>query len=196
MHWVAGDDNASRAPHPIHRTDYPSTEPTIHPSATVSSRAPLDGIDLLLIDANNLLHRRRQGIGESALRGLLVELQRKLPSGVRAEVILDGHPDAGAPLREKIGQALELRHSGGSADDAIVATVSALPWAVRGRTIVVTDDRALSDRSRAAGALHRRLDWLEALRPASVSARTATGASIGAGKRPPRPHEDRRRSGR
>jgi hypothetical protein len=157
----------------------------------VTSRAPLDGIELVLIDGNNLLHRRRQGMGDAALRGLLVELQRKLPAGVRAEVILDGHPAAGTPLREKVSSRLELRHAGGTADDAIVAAVAALPWAGRGRTIVVTDDRALADRSRTAGALARRLDWLEAL-PAAAAPRPQPGASIGAGKPPPRTHPTRR----
>jgi hypothetical protein len=110
---------------------------------------------------------------------------------VRAEVILDGHPAAGTPLREKVSSRLELRHAGGTADDAIVAAVATLPWAGRGRTIVVTDDRALADRSRTAGALARRLDWLEAL-PAAAAPRPQPGASIGAGKPPPRTHPTRR----
>jgi len=157
----------------------------------LTSRAPLDGIELVLIDGNNLLHRRRHGMGDAALRGLLVELQRKLPAGVRAEVILDGHPAAGTPLRQKVSSTLELRHSGGTADDAIVAAITAQPWDGRGRTIVVTDDRALADRSRTAGALHRRLDWLEALSPAPAAPSPKPGTSIGAGRRPPRAHPTR-----
>jgi hypothetical protein len=157
----------------------------------VTTRASLDGITLVLIDGNNLLHRRRQGMGDAALRGLLVELQRKLPVGVRAEVLLDGHPAAGTPLRQRISESLELRHAGGTADDAIVAAVVALPWAGRGRTVVVSDDRALADRSRTAGALARRLDWLDALPPAPSAPPPKPGTSIGAGKRPkgPRPRK-------
>ena len=91
----------------------------------MSPRSPLDGIELVLIDGNNLLHRRRQGLGDAALRGLIVELQRLLPAGVRAEVILDGHATAGTPMRQKISPALELRHAGGAADEAIVAAIAA-----------------------------------------------------------------------
>jgi hypothetical protein len=148
----------------------------------VSRRSPLDGIELVLIDGNNLLHRRRLGLGDAALRGVLVELQRLLPTGVRAEVILDGHPAAGTPLRQRISPALELRHAGGAADEAILAAIAAQPWASRGRTIVVTDDRALADRSRTAGALPRRLDWLAALPPAAAATSAKAGTSIGAGR--------------
>ncbi len=149
----------------------------------MSGRGPLDGIELVLIDGNNLLHRRRQGTDDAALRGLLVELQRKLPPAVRAEIILDGHPAAGTPLRQKVSPALELRHAAGTADDAIVAAVSALGWASRGRTIVVTDDRALGDRCRTVGALSRRLDWLEALPPAPAASAAKAGSTIGSGRR-------------
>src|SRR6187200_1464102 len=151
----------------------------------MSGRSPLDGIELVLIDGNNLLHRRRLGLGDAAMRGVLVELQRLLPAGVRAELILDGHPAAGTPLRQRVSPALVLRHAGGAADEAIVAAIAAQPWASRGRTIVVTDDRALADRSRSAGALPRRLDWLAALPPAPSVRPVTPGTTIGAG-RPPR----------
>lgn len=160
----------------------------------MSTRQPLDGIELVLIDGNNLLHRQRGGTGEGAVRGLIVELQRKLPPGVRAIVVLDGHPAQGTPLQQRISSALEIRHSAGrSADDAMVAEVAAQPWASRGRTIIVTDDRALSDRSRNAGALTRRLDWLTAL-PTAPTATAKPGTTIGAGRpRSPRPPRSQRR---
>ncbi len=150
----------------------------------MSPRLPLDGIDLVLIDGNNLLHRQSGGTGEAAVRGLLVDLQRKLPAGVRAIVVLDGHPAPGTPRQQRISGVLEVRQAGSqSADDAIVAEVTGQPWSTRARTIVVTDDRALSDRSRTAGALTRRLDWLTAL-PTAPSG-PVRAATIGAG-RPPR----------
>jgi hypothetical protein len=145
----------------------------------MSGRSPLAGIELLLVDGNNLLHRRRLGIAEAAQRGLLVELQRVLPAGVHAVVVLDGHPAAGVPLRQRVSASLELRHAAGSADEAIVAEVAGLAWAARGRTVVVTDDRALADRSRSAGALTRRLDWLAALPPAPRPP-DSTGVPLGA----------------
>jgi hypothetical protein len=149
----------------------------------LSTRSPLYGIELVLIDGNNLLHRRSGGVGDTAVRGLLVELQRKLPLGVRAQIVLDGHPAPGTPLRQGISPALELRHAGGTADDAIVAAVIEQPWSSRGRTVVVTDDRALADRSRTAGALPRRLDWLDALPRAPNLPNAKPGTSIGAGRR-------------
>jgi hypothetical protein len=152
----------------------------------MSHRSPLDGIEILLIDGNNLLYRRSGGVGEQAVRGLLVELQRALPATVRAQIVLDGHPDAGTPFRQRISATLEIRHAGGTADDAIVAEVNGVPWATRGRMIVVTDNRGLADRSRTAGALHRRLDWLSALPPAPTNVPPRPGTSLGAG-RPPRP---------
>jgi len=188
----------------MRRTDYSCAEPTADSPAgggygrwsrIVTGRGPFDGIEFVLIDGNNLLHRRRQGTDDAALRGLLVELQRKLASGVRAEVILDGHPAAGTPLRYKVSSALELRHAGGNADDAIVASVAALPWAGRGRTIVVTDDRALADRCRAAGALLRRLDWIEALPAAPTNPTSRPGSSIGAGRRPQHRRPNQRNRG-
>jgi hypothetical protein len=148
------------------------------------SRLPLDGIDLLLIDGNNVLHRQRGGMGDAALRGVLVHVQRVLPAGVHCVFVLDGHSAPGTPPRQRISGSLEVRHAGSqSADDAIVAEVASQPWASRARTVVVTDDRALSDRSRTAGALTRRLDWLSAL-PSAASGAVRT-AGIGAG-RPPR----------
>jgi hypothetical protein len=154
----------------------------------MSPRQPLDGIELVLIDGNNLLHRQSGGIGAAAVRGLLVDLQRKLPPGVRAVVVLDGHPAPGTPLQQRISSSLEVRHSAGrSADDAMVAEVAAQPWASRGRTIIVTDDRALADRSRSAGALTRRLDWLTAL-PTAPTVAAKPGTTIGTGgPRSPRP---------
>jgi hypothetical protein len=150
----------------------------------MSPRLPLDGIDVVLIDGNNLLHRQSGGTGDAAVRGLLVDLQRKLPAGVRAVVVLDGHPAPGTPRQQRISAALEVRQAGSqSADDAIVAEITGQPWSSRARTIVVTDDRALSDRSRTAGALTRRLDWLAAL-PTAPSG-PVRAAPIGAG-RPPR----------
>jgi hypothetical protein len=157
----------------------------------MSPRQPLDGIEFMLIDGNNLLHRQRGGTGDAAVRGLLVDLQRKLPGGVRAVVILDGHPAPGTPFEQRISSTLEVRHAGShSADDAIVAEIAARPWASRGRTIVVSDDRALSDRSRSAGALTRRLDWLTAL-PTAPRAAAKPGSTIGGS--PPRPPRSQRR---
>jgi hypothetical protein len=164
------------------------SEPARSPST--ATRLPFAGIDLVLIDGNNLLHRQSGGTGDAAVRGLLVDLQRKLPAGVRAVVVLDGHPAPGTSRQQRISAALDVRQAGSlSADDVIVAEVTGQPWSARAGTIVVTDDRALADRSRTAGALTRRLDWLAAL-PTAPSG-PVRGAPIGAGRPPRRGHSGR-----
>ena len=125
-------------------------------------RSHTEGVERLLIDGNNLLHRERQGVGEESVRGLLARLQRALPAGVTATVMLDGHPAAGSPARARISAQLDVRHAGSqSADDALLAAVLEQPFAVRAATVVVTDDRALTERVRGAGAATRRLEWLQ-----------------------------------
>ncbi len=127
----------------------------------MSGRAPFDEISLLVIDGNNLLHRTAGGPGPSAARVLIPKLRTVLPSGVRVSLVLDGMPDPGAPLREHIGQ-VTIAHAGRrSADDAIVEAVEHRAFGERPRTIVVTDDRALAERIKRLGALHRRVDWLQ-----------------------------------
>lgn len=127
----------------------------------MSSRAPFDDVSLLVIDGNNLLHRTTGGPGPSAARVLIPRLRTVLPSSVRVSLILDGMPDPGAPIREHVGQ-IEIQHAGRrTADDAIVEAVEHRAFGDRPRTIVVTDDRALADRVKRLGALHRRVDWLQ-----------------------------------
>ena len=127
----------------------------------MSGRTPFDDISLLVIDGNNLLHRTAGGLGPSAARVLVPKLRTVLPAGVRVSVVLDGMPDPGAPLREHVGQ-VTIAHAGRrSADDAIVETVERRAFGERPRTIVVTDDRALAERVKRLGALHRRVDWLQ-----------------------------------
>lgn len=138
----------------------------------------------MLIDGNNLLHRERSGVDEGAVRGLLARLQRALPAGARATVVLDGHPAPGSPGQARVSATLNVRHAGGqSADDALLAMIAGLPFAARAGAVVVTDDRSLTERVRMAGGHTRRLEWLQALlvAPAAVAgSRRAPG--LGAGR--------------
>ena len=154
----------------------------------MSEKAPFAEVGLIVVDGNNLLHRTAGGPGPTAARLLLARLRAALPAGVRAIVVLDGPPDPGGPLREVIGPSLEVRHSGRqSADDVIVAIVDQQSYADRARTIVVTDDRALTERVRHLGGRARRLDWLQAiLEPPRRGPRLPPGSGI-APSRPPRP---------
>ncbi len=131
---------------------------------------------LLLVDGDNLLHRVRGTRDEAGLRWLLPRLRAWLPAGAHVIVMLDGHPDPGEVLRRRVAPGIEFQHSGNvDADTALVAILGARPYADRARTLLVTDDRGLTDRARHVGGLTRRLDWL------SVQLARATG-SPGAGQ--------------
>ena len=149
----------------------------------MSGRSPFDGISLLIVDGNNLLHRTAGGPGPSAARVLIPRLRAVMPVGMRVSIVLDGMPDPGAPLREHIG-SVAISHAGRrSADDAIVEAVEHRMYDERPGTIVVTDDRGLADRIKRLGALHRRIDWLQdAL---DLSRRWIAGARLTAGAHRP-----------
>ena len=92
-----------------------------------------------------------------------------------------------------------MQHSGRlDGDTAIVELVRARGYAERTRTVVVTDDRQLSDRARYSGVLVRRLDWLIDLlaRPNPDAAVALAAPGRGAGISPPRPTTSGRASSR
>ncbi|MGZ3587042.1 MAG: hypothetical protein ACXVAP_07320 [Candidatus Limnocylindrales bacterium] len=127
------------------------------------SRRPdqFSGLDELLIDGHNLLHRISGSADPAARHSLLARLRASLPVGLRAVVVLDGPPDPGGPLAQRISPQLEVRHSGRrDADGLIVALVAERPYGARARIAVVSDDRALRDRVRQIGGATRRLSWL------------------------------------
>lgn len=119
---------------------------------------PARDFDILLIDGNNLLHRTHGAVSAGAQRALLAQLTVGLP-GVRKVVIFDGHRSTfEGPIERSTGE-LELRYAG-DADEALIRLIGEVPWQRRGWTVLVTDDRALTERARSAGARTRRLDWL------------------------------------
>ena len=151
----------------------------------MSGRARFDEISLLVIDGNNLLHRTAGGPGSSAVRILIPKLRTVLPMGIRVSLVLDGMPDPGAPLLEHVGQ-VTIAHAGRrSADDAIVEAVEHRAFGERARTIVVTDDRALADRIKRLGALHRRVGWLQVVLDLPHRGSRSDGPIGRAGVRPP-----------
>jgi hypothetical protein len=116
------------------------------------------GIERLLIDGNNLLHRVSGSAEPGALRLVIAKLRSALPPHVSAIVMLDGHPAPGTGRSEKVTSNLEIRHAGSlSADEALLNLVRDRP----GWTTLVSDDRALRDKARSLGASTQRLDWLE-----------------------------------
>ena len=153
------------------------------------NRSPFAAIEVLLIDGNNLLHRRSGDAGAGALRGLLPRLSAAVPSDITCIVMLDGHPAADSGRVQKVRPGLEIRHAGSlSADDALINLVRE-----RTRmTTLVTDDRALTERARHLGCHTYRLDWLESLlTPVQQQPGQSRPVSLG-NRRPPGPPGPRR----
>ncbi len=149
---------------------------------------PFAGLDELLIDGNNLLHRVAGSVEPRARHELLATLRARLPPRLYAVLVLDGPPDRGAPPTQRISPTLEVRHAGRTdADSAIVALLESRPYPARARIAVVSDDRALRDRVRRAGGATRRLAWLnEAWAPRRPPA----------GRTPPTAHPGANRPGK
>ncbi len=151
-----------------------------------SPELELAGVERLLIDGNNILHRIAGSPDEAAQRQLIARLRAILPVTVATTLVLDGAPDRGAPLNVKVTGSLDVRHAGpAGADHLIVSLVEGRPFAARARTLIVTDDRALGDRIRTAGAGVRRLGWLQGMLSAAEGPR-APGSRLGAGGAPAR----------
>ncbi len=156
-------------------------------------------LELLVIDGDNLLHRVRGMRDEAGLHWLLPRLKAWRPASVQILLMLDGSPGPGVGRRQQVVPGIQMQHSGRlDGDTAIVELVRARGYAERTRTVVVTDDRQLSDRARYSGVLVRRLDWLIDLlaRPNPDAAVALAAPGRGAGVSPPKPTTAGRASGR
>ncbi len=122
---------------------------------------PVSDLGWVIIDGDNLLHRVRGNRDEAGVAWLLPLLRAWRPADVQVIVMLDGASDPGMPRRQRAAPGISWEHSGRiDADTAIVDMCRSRPYADRARTVVVTDDRGLTERCRLAGVLVRRLDWL------------------------------------
>jgi hypothetical protein len=146
-----------------------------------ASLDPLAGVELVLIDGNNLVGAlTRVGPGpRSSDRGggpdrggperalppsaVIGRIRGAIPPGVRVELVFDGPPRGGVVGRLATG--FNVHYSGRtSADEVIVDAVSrqatehgpASTWAI----LVVTDDRDLRDQVRMRGARSAASRWL------------------------------------
>lgn len=153
---------------------------------TKAARAPFAEVDTLLIDGNNLLHRMTGGVEVVGINNLVAQLRQVLPARLRTVLVLDGHATDTDPISQRARTALDIRHSGSqSADDMLVGLTSAEPFERRARLLVVTSDRALTDRIRHAGGRTQRLEWLEGLLSRPAGAASPTGSqrrSVGLGR--------------
>jgi hypothetical protein len=139
----------------------------------------LDGIDILLIDGNNLLHRIAGTAEAAAQRTLLARLRAAIPDTIATVLVLDGHAYAGSAGRQRVREGFEIQHSGSmSGDDALLKLIGDTPPNERVAMTLVSDDIALANRARMLGARTKRLVWLEEL----IEAPQAKRVSIGAGR--------------
>jgi rRNA-processing protein FCF1 len=152
---------------------------------------PFDGIDRLLIDGNNLLHRVSGNVDPGSIRLLLAKLSGAIPTTLPTIVMLDGHPASGTDRRQRIRRGLDIHHAGSlSADDALLNLVRDMGQLDRAKALLVTDDRALTEKARHLGARTKRLDWLQQV--LETPPRPTAGTSIGrAGIRTPAPEKDK-----
>jgi len=179
--------------------------------APTESADPLAGVELVLIDGNNLLHalpgRGRSGApGEAPppASAIIGRIRSAIPPGVRVELIFDGSP-SGITGRLATGMSVEYSRRA-SADDLILDRVSrqldaggpASTWPI----LAVTDDRALREGVRTRGGrsagtawLFRRLDGTDRAvqgRPGTPpTPRPKAGTGLGNG-RPPGPRRQAR----
>lgn len=175
---------------------------------------PLAGVDLVLIDGNNLLYALRGrgagGVGGSAhergtgaaapppASAIIGRIRSAIPPGVKVELIFDGSP-SGITGRLATGMSVEYSRRA-TADEVILNRISrqleeggpASTWPI----LAVTDDRGLRDGVRTRGGrsagtawLMRRLEGTERPirgRPGwTPTPRPKAGTALGHG-RPPR----------
>jgi len=170
---------------------------------------PLAGVEVVLIDGNNLLHALAQSsrggggagtppVPSSAIVG---RIRGAIPAGVRVELVFDGSP-SGVVGRLATGMTVAYARRA-TADDLILDRLTrqladggpASTWPL----LVVTDDRELRDGIRSRGGRSAGTSWLLRRiagtdhpvhgRPGTAPApRPKAGTALGHG-RPPRTAE-------
>jgi YacP-like NYN domain-containing protein len=131
---------------------------------TRPARSPLEGIDRLIVDGNNLLHAGSRSTTPLPASAVIGRLRAAIPAAVGIELVFDGPAEPG--LRgERIAAGLIVRHAGRrSADQAIVGLVdearATADAAGADNVLVVTDDRELRHAVQSLGAKTARSAWL------------------------------------
>lgn len=118
---------------------------------------PLSGVELVLVDGNNLLGSSRLPAG-----AVIGPIRAAIPAGVRVELFFDGPPRG---VTGRLATAFSVRYSGRATADSLILDVvtrqgrehgPAGTWSI----LVVSDDRELRDAARMAGARSAGAAWL------------------------------------
>lgn len=168
------DDHPRRAGVASVRPDRPGAFPV----ARNAGEDPLAGVELVLIDGNNLIGALAVAAGDGGGGGrgagtgdrtrlppsaVIARIRGAIPGGVRVELVFDGPPRGGVVGRLATG--FNVRYAGRiSADEVIVDAVSrqsaehgpASTWSI----LVVSDDRELREQVRLRGARSAGARWL------------------------------------
>lgn len=150
---------------------------------TTSRRDPLEGIERLLIDGNNLLHAMRRGAAPAPAATVVGRLRAVIPPATRIELVFDGPPDPGSG-NVRVASGVTVRYGGRQSADALLARLvaEAAPDTIESAAtiLVVTDDGELAAGLRRRGATTARTAWLIA----RLGRTTTVSPSIGR-SRPP-----------
>jgi hypothetical protein len=143
------------------------------------ARSPLEGIDRLIVDANNLLHAGSRSDTPLPASAVIGRLRAAIPPNVGIELVFDGAPEPGM-RGERIAAGVIVRHAGRrSADEIIVSLVDEARRVAGARgadnVLVVTDDRDLRHATMQLGARTARTAWLLARLSRGTVAAPATG---------------------
>lgn len=130
---------------------------------STTRRDPLEGIERLLIDGNNLLHAMRRGASPAPPATLVGRLRAVVPPATRIELVFDGPPDPGSG-NVRVASGVTVRYSGRASADALLTRLvaDAAPTTIEAATLilVVTDDAELAAGLRRRGAQTARTAWL------------------------------------
>jgi rRNA-processing protein FCF1 len=127
-------------------------------------RSPLEGVDRVIVDGNNLLHAISRGPTGLPAAALIGRLRGAIPSSVGIELVFDGQPEPG--LRgQRIASGLIVRHSGRRTADELITSLVEEARGGAGpegadNVLVVTDDAELRSIVHRLGAATTRTAWL------------------------------------
>ena len=126
-------------------------------------RRVLEGIARLVVDGTNVLHAIRRSPTPLPAAALIGRLRAIVPPGVVITVVLDGSPEHGLVARH-VASGVEVRYSGRSTADELIAHLLENQRTDNSGTLVVTDDIELSSVVRRWGGRTARTGWLIGLR--------------------------------
>lgn len=145
---------------------YASPVTRVRPAAAPSD--PFAGVERVLVDGTNLLHRLSRGPDRQPPAALIGRLRAVIPPAAKIELVFDGPPDRGTK-GARIASGLTVRYAGRfSADTVLITLVEETAIAASGsptgpgadRVLVITDDRDLRHELQRRGARTAGSAWL------------------------------------